>query len=198
MHDFDPPVFCFWASVTGFVLSYLFAFLFFDMTKEKLSVRFTGKNYSAWEFQFRFFVQGKELWGHVDGTTVTPKDKDEKAKWDKHDAQVATWILGSIDPLMINQLRSFKTANGMWEYLKRVYNENNDARRFQLELDIAKYCQGNLSVRDYYSGFLNLWDEHSALIHADVSGDTLTAVQKIYEVGKKDQLLSLKLCVLLY
>ena len=30
-------------------------------------VRFNGKNYSACEFQFKLFVKGKDLWGHIDG-----------------------------------------------------------------------------------------------------------------------------------
>ena len=35
------------------------------MSSDKLKafpIRFTGKNYSAWEFQFKLFVKGKELW----------------------------------------------------------------------------------------------------------------------------------------
>ena len=35
---------------------------------ESFPFRFTGKNYSAWEFQFKLFVKGKELWGHIDGS----------------------------------------------------------------------------------------------------------------------------------
>jgi hypothetical protein len=32
-------------------------------------IRFTGKNYSAWKFQFKLFVKGKELCGHIDRST---------------------------------------------------------------------------------------------------------------------------------
>lgn len=39
---------------------------------ESFSVRFTGKNYSAWEFKFQLFVTGKELWGHIDGSDPAP------------------------------------------------------------------------------------------------------------------------------
>ncbi|KAH0740203.1 hypothetical protein KY290_033246 [Solanum tuberosum] len=41
---------------------------------ESFSVRFTGKNYSSWEFQFQLFVTGKELWGHIDGSDPAPTD----------------------------------------------------------------------------------------------------------------------------
>jgi hypothetical protein len=54
------------------------------------------------------------------------------------------WILGTVDPQMINNLRSFSMAQEMWNYLKRIYNQDNAAKRFQLELEIANYKQGNL------------------------------------------------------
>lgn len=41
----------------------------------------------------------------------------------------------------------------MWEYLKKVYYQHNNARHFKLENDISNYAQGNLSIQDYYSGF---------------------------------------------
>lgn len=166
-----------------------FAIAVHVMATENFCVRFTGKNYAAWEFQFKMFVKGKGLWGHVDGTSTAPADNAALTAWQTKDAQIITWILASVDPQMINNLRSFSTAKDMWDYLKRVYNQDNAAKRFQLELDIATYRQGSLSIQDYYSGFLNLWAEHSAILHADVSKESLAAVQQVYEVGKRDQFL---------
>ena len=159
------------------------------MATDNVCVRFTGKNYVAWEFQFKMFVKGKGLWGHVDGSSAAPSDNDALIAWQIKDAQIITWILASIDPQMVNNLRSFSTAKEMWDYLKRVYNQDNAAKRFQLELDIAAYRQGGLSIQDYYSGFLNLWAEHSAILHAAVPQASLVTVQQIYEVGKRDQFL---------
>ena len=39
---------------------------------EAFPIRFTGKNYSTWEFQFKLFVKGKELWGPIDGSVPAP------------------------------------------------------------------------------------------------------------------------------
>jgi hypothetical protein len=89
------------------------------------------------------------------------------------------WILGTVDPQMINNLRSFSMAQEMWNYLKHIYNQDNAAKRCQLELEIANYKHGNLSVQEYYSGFLNLWTEHSAIIHADVPRSSLAIIQDI-------------------
>lgn len=48
---------------------------------------------------------------------------------------------------MINNLHSFSIAQKMWNYLKRIYNQDNAVKRFQLELEIANYKQGTLSVQ---------------------------------------------------
>jgi hypothetical protein len=62
-------------------------------SSDSFGVRFTGKNYSTWEFQFRLFVMGKELWGQIDGsdpepTEPEPTEPKELAKWKVKDARV--------------------------------------------------------------------------------------------------------------
>ncbi|XP_049399921.1 uncharacterized protein LOC125864011 [Solanum stenotomum] len=111
---------------------------------ESFGVRFTEKNYSSWEFQFQLFVTGKELWGHIDGSNPAPTDETKLSEWKIKDARVMTWILGSIDPLVVLNLRSYKTTKAMWDYLQKVYNQDNSARRFQLEYEIANYSQGDI------------------------------------------------------
>ena len=97
---------------------------------ENTIVRFNGKNYLAWEFQFRMFVKGKELWSHIDGKSEAPAGGTDLAQWDNKDARIVSWLLGSIGPHMVNNLCCFMTAKEMWEYLRRIYNQDNNARRF--------------------------------------------------------------------
>lgn len=160
-----------------------------EKEKDNFCVRFTGKYYPAWEFQFKMYVKGKGLWSHLDGISMAPLQTTDLDAWEIKDAQIITWILGTIDPTMINNLRSFSTAQEMWNYLKRIYNQDNAAKCFQLELEIANYKQGNLSVQEYYSGFLNLWIEHSAIIHVDVPKSSLANVQEVYNTSRRDQFL---------
>lgn len=42
--------------------------------------KFNRKNYFSREFQFRLFVKGKDLWGHIDGTIERPSEKDKYGK----------------------------------------------------------------------------------------------------------------------
>jgi hypothetical protein len=142
-------------------------------SSEFFGVRFIGKNYSAWEFQFQLFVTGNELWGHIDGSGPAPTNPKELAKWRVKDACVMSCILGSVDPLIVLNLRPYKTAKTMWEYLLKVYRQDNTARRFQLEYKIASYTQGNLSILEYFLGFQNLWGEFSDMVYAKVLAASL-------------------------
>ncbi|KAI4357278.1 hypothetical protein L6164_001238 [Bauhinia variegata] len=88
---------------------------------ETLAIKFTGKNYEAWKFQFKMLLKGKDLWSDIDGSS---------RQWETKDAQFISWILGSIEAHVMNNLRSFGTAKKKWDYLKLIYYQDNTARRF--------------------------------------------------------------------
>ncbi|PHT79786.1 hypothetical protein T459_17838 [Capsicum annuum] len=105
--------------------------LHFQVHRYDQIVCFPGKNFSSWEFQFQLFVTGKELWGHIDGADHSPTDPTKLGELKTKDARVMTWLLGSIEPLIVLNLRPYKIAKAMWDYLQRVYNPDNSGRRFQ-------------------------------------------------------------------
>ena len=72
---------------------------------------------------------------------------------------------------LIISLHPHRSTKAMWDHLIQVYNQDNNARRFQLELAITNYTQGDLSIQDYYSGFLTLWNDYSDLVIAKVSAE---------------------------
>lgn len=153
---------------------------------DALLIRFNGKNYSAWAFHFRIFVKSKDLWGPA---PREDKDKDELAKWEVKDAQIMAWILGSVESNIILNLRPFKTAAEMWNYLKNLYSQHNTARRFQLEHELATLQQGSLSISDFYSSFMNLWAEYTDIVYATLPPEGLCSVQSVHEITKRDQFL---------
>ncbi|KAJ0098999.1 hypothetical protein Patl1_20937 [Pistacia atlantica] len=132
---------------------------------------------------FELFLKGKELWGHIDGTDVAPTSDSDKSKdvvsspsWVVLDARIMSWLLGLVEPHLITNLRAYRSTQSMWNYLKKVYHQDNDARRFQLEHAIAMFQHGSLSIQDYYSAFLTLWHEYTALVTADVPVVALSTI----------------------
>lgn len=147
---------------------------------ENVCDRITVKNYFTWEFQFQLFVKDKELWGKIYGYEEVPAEPEKLAIWNGFWGQLAHIIL-NICP--------YRTKKQMWEYLKRVYNQENNARGFQLELEITNFIQGSWSIQDYYSSFLNLWTEYSDIIYAKVPNAALPAIQEAHETSKWDHVL---------
>lgn len=56
-----------------------------------------------------------------------------------------------MDSQIVLNLWLDNTARGMWDYLKRVYNEEILPGNFQLKYEVVEYTRGNKSVQEYYS-----------------------------------------------
>lgn len=90
---------------------------------------------------------------------------------------------------VVLNLLSFKIAEGMWDSMKGLLSRNSiSTRRFQLEYEISEYSQGDKSILDDYSGFINLWTEFTKLVYAMVPNNAISALQKVHEISQRDQL----------
>ena len=74
----------------------------------------------------------------------------------------------------------------MWNYLKKIYNQSNTARRFQLELKLGQLSQGSMSIQEFYSSFENLWAEYTDIVYASVPPEGFIAIQSVHETSKRD------------
>lgn len=77
----------------------------------------------------------------------------------------------------------------MWDYLMKIYNQENVGRNFHFELELSEYSQGNKSIQEYHSEFVNLWTEFIALVYAKVPDEAPAAIQKVYNDSQRDQFL---------
>ena len=94
-----------------------------------------------------------------------------------------------MEPHIIANLWTHRSAQSMWNYLKKVYHQDNDARPFQLEHMIAMFQHGSLSIQDYYSAFFTLWHEYTNLVTADVPSVALSTIQNLHKTSQRDQFL---------
>ena len=153
-------------------------------------IKFTGKNYPAWSFQFQIYLEAKELWGYIFCSDSIPTEDEKKiSSWHTKDAKIKTWILGSVEPHLIMNLKPYPTSKEMWEYLQQVYHQDNSARQFHLECAIVEYAQGTLSIQDYYSGFRTLWSEYDSIKYAGVAANVLIVIRDLQASSQRDQFL---------
>lgn len=157
-----------------------------------ISVKFDGSNYAVWKFHFQFFIEGKGLWRYIDGTESKPDESESKKlkQWRIDNAKIISWILGSIDANIGIPMRGFKTAEEMWNYLERVYQQSNLARKFQIEDNIFSYSQGEKKIQEYYAGFMTLWNEYEEVNMGDISTYCcINNLKKLHEERKVMQFL---------
>ncbi|GAV65307.1 UBN2_3 domain-containing protein [Cephalotus follicularis] len=132
------------------------------------------------------YVTGKELWEIVDETLAEAEDAKSAGyiKWHIQNAKVASWMLSTVESHIAVNLRPYETSSTMWTYLKEVYFQDNEARRFQLEIQ-----QGDRSVQEYYFAFMALWQEYSSLVYGEQPDASVKVIQGIHATSHKHQFL---------
>ncbi|CAN1323872.1 Retrovirus-related Pol polyprotein from transposon TNT 1-94 [Linum perenne] len=143
-------------------------------------IRFTGSNYSIWEYSFCIFVQGKSLLPFLDGSKSLPSlqttSADEIASWHVNNAKVLSWLICSVEPAIAITFRSFMTAAEVWTHLRQVYSQVSTSRLFDLEYELATLSQGDRDIYNYYIAANQLWTDHDILTGSNLSSDVSAAV----------------------
>ena len=73
-------------------------------------------------FNSNYLSKGKIYGSYWWKKKPAPTSPEDLAKWEIKDAQIMTWILSSVEAHFILNLRPYKAAKEMWDYLKKVYN----------------------------------------------------------------------------
>ncbi|CAN0906247.1 hypothetical protein LINGRAHAP2_LOCUS24142 [Linum grandiflorum] len=153
-----------------------------DPTKlDALPARLDRKKFPLWEFQFRNLAAGKRLLAILLGDTHRPSaDASTKNNedWSACNAQLVSWLLASVDPATALSLHRFTAASEMWKHINDTYSQNNYARQFELEDEIALFNQGDRDIGTYYQDFLTLWTEYDMLTASLVKETPSDAVVK--------------------
>ena len=136
-----------------------------DDSLQAISVRLDGKNFAYWNYMMKNFLKGKKMWGYINGDLKKPKN--EKAEnyanlldvWEANNSKIITWINNSIAPSIGMQLEKYKYAKEVWDHLARLYKQSNFTKQNQLECDIRALEQKNISIQEFYSTMIDLWDQ---------------------------------------
>lgn len=107
-----------------------------------------------------------------------------------NNAKIVSWILGSVDTNIRIPMRGFRTIKEMGEYLEKVYQQSNLARKYQIEHDIFKYSQKEWNIQEYYARLMDLQTEYELASIGNVSETCcLRSLKAIYEERKVMQFL---------
>lgn len=134
-----------------------------DDSLQSIGVRLDGKNYSYWNYVMTNFLKGKGVWEYVSGKIKCPVVGVEKFDelfriWDTNNSKIITWINNSVEHRIGVQLAKFKTAKEIWDYLSKLFVQNNFAVKYQLQSEIRALVQNDLSIQDFFCAMTTLWD----------------------------------------
>ncbi|XP_078149675.1 uncharacterized protein LOC144544992 [Carex rostrata] len=100
-----------------------------------------------------------------------------------------SWILGSVEPQIGINLRPYQTSVEMWNYVKTIYHHDNEAQKYQIDLEIHEYTQGQKNNQDYYSDFMVLWLEYNSIMYSKVPSAALVTIQELQQKNMQGRFL---------
>jgi hypothetical protein len=56
-------------------------------------------------------------------------------------------------------LAKYETTKEVWDHLQRLFTQSNFTKQYQLENNIQALHQKNMSIQEFYSAMINLWDQ---------------------------------------
>ncbi|GJY96985.1 hybrid signal transduction histidine kinase M [Tanacetum coccineum] len=102
-------------------------------------------NYNFWSSFSLIHLGSLMLKSHVeeDNTSTNPE-------WCQLDDLIKMWILGSLcNSLQEQVVTTLSNAKALWDYLKKLFHDNKDARAINLDNELRFIKIGNMTVNEY-------------------------------------------------
>jgi hypothetical protein len=119
-----------------------------------VSKRLNGDNYHSWCRAMRISLSAKNKTGFITGKIEEPdeeSDPDEHALWQRCNDMVLSWILNSLEPDLADSVLSCNTPRAIWEDLRERFSLGKAPHIFQIQRDIYRIEQGQMSISVYYT-----------------------------------------------
>ncbi|XP_019184520.1 PREDICTED: uncharacterized protein LOC109179481 [Ipomoea nil] len=121
-------------------------------------------NYASWSRSMKIALEVKNKYGFVDGSIASPGESDPKyAIWKRCNNIVCSWIFKSINPTIAEGVLYFEIAADIWSVLKKRYSQVDAHRITELQNEIYRCSQGNLSINEYFTKSNALWVQMNAM-----------------------------------
>ncbi|XP_019199436.1 PREDICTED: uncharacterized protein LOC109193086 isoform X2 [Ipomoea nil] len=147
-------------------------------------------NYNTWSIAMRMALEIKNKWALVDGSIPVPNsDQPNYSSWKRCNLIVSSWILKSLSPSIAQSVMYLKHAKEIWDDLKRRFSQGDPHRISQLQDEIYKLNQGNMSVTDYYTKCRTLWEEMSDMRPLPMCKCSCDLVDIIRKEREEDQVI---------
>ncbi|XP_071719576.1 uncharacterized protein [Rutidosis leptorrhynchoides] len=131
-----------------------------------INIKLKGtKNYKSWACAMELALQTKNKMGFINETVKRDEDNVVLGiQWDRCNAVVLSWILGSITDELYNGQIYSKIASEVWKELKETYDKMDGSVIFNLYQKLNSLTQNGNSVSDYYHTLNSLWKQYDTMV----------------------------------
>ncbi|CAL1400034.1 unnamed protein product [Linum trigynum] len=126
-----------------------------------ISMKLTDQNYNLWSQVMELALRTKNKLQFVNGLIPVPQVGDPIwQSWHRCDSTVRCWIYNSLSDDIANSVVPYKVAKDVWDNLKDRFSQADNMRVYELNEQIRKCVQGNLTVTQYYTALTTKWQEY--------------------------------------
>lgn len=123
-----------------------------------------AENFRIWKNSMTRALKGRNKLGFAEGSVFKPTDDiSECLKWERANAVVCSWILGSLSEPIYASHASTEHAYDMWTELYETYHKLDGSVIFNIHQKINALSQNGQTVSDYYNKLDTLWKEFDGL-----------------------------------
>ncbi|GJX20171.1 pyridoxal 5'-phosphate synthase-like subunit PDX1.2 [Tanacetum coccineum] len=98
--------------------------------------------------------------GFIDGSCPKPGVEDaDLQRWIRCDYMVTCWILNYMVTELSKAFLYAQSACELWKEIAERYGHSNGPLIYQLERELIKITQGNLTIASYFNKLKKCWDE---------------------------------------
>ncbi|XP_019195873.1 PREDICTED: uncharacterized protein LOC109189718 [Ipomoea nil] len=124
----------------------------------------TEINYNSWSRSMRIALEVKNKFGFVNGTVPVPEANDPRlTTWRRCNRIVCSWILRSVNPSIAESVMYYDKAIDIWNALQKRYSQSDPHRISEIQTEIFRNVQGQMTVNEYFTKSNALWQQMSAL-----------------------------------
>lgn len=150
-----------------------------DVTQPLLHVnmmnvtKLTAVNYMTWSLQVHSLLDGYDLAGYLDGSTVPPDQtvtvnnqispNPAYTKWRRQDKLIYIGVLGTLSPTIQSLVSKTTTAAGMWKTISSTYANPSWGHVQQLRLQLKHCTKADKSIDVYMQNLTSRFDQLALL-----------------------------------
>ena len=118
-------------------------------------------NYLPWSRAMTIALGGRSRLEFINGKEQAPDSSSpEFDSWLAKDQMVMSWILNSMERNLAEIFSYYQSSLELWEVVKEMYgNQNNSARIFKIQQEIASLHQNGQPFVNLLSKFKSPWNE---------------------------------------